>query len=214
MNHTPHLLEMFFCAVQLMCVLPAKSAADALPAQLANVIAIAETMEDGTAIAANNPQQQRKSRNNRFSGCTDSRPSHRSHIRHDRASAVSVEASTNSQQSRFHELAHSDSGSEEDANTNCTSNSYALLHSNHSSSEAPHKPASAETAATDSLDLHSNSSSSGGPEQQGDPISLSHVLGFELTGDSDQDLIRLAELLCTTFPSNIDSLVDLTGGGA
>lgn len=148
-----------------MCVLPAKSAAEALPENLANLIAIAESM-DVSEVTATNSQQQQGSSNDGNSQQKSERPAG--------PAATCFQAL---------ELAVDGLLAGDDAMNNkahVTSDVY------------PPESSISQMFLNPGSEAH-------------------QLLGLELTGDMDTDLLRLAEALSAMFPNDVTPLVDLTG---
>lgn len=165
-----------------MSVLPAKSVADALPENLANLIAIAENMDDDDATSNTSPRHQHDSGNN--DSRTQQQPA---------GSCMSAAHDTKQQRQAGPAIA--------------ATTAFSALAC--ASENLGHDPGTADKEAAGSEGFTSH-------QQTIDPGSCEfhELLGFELTGDRDADLLRLAQELSATFPSDVAPLVDLTGGPA
>jgi hypothetical protein len=215
-----------FCAqhlLQLMCVLPAKSVGDALPAVLANLIVLAENMEEddsssSTARKARLARQQQQQQQQR-------------------GSKAARKAARKQRQAAAAEKLQGLSGLDVLAALGEEGESKLLLVTSEDEEEGA-SSAAAEGLVVAGVDdvvvvvvddvVVTQSQPYAGQEDawgtwgtRHSAAAASHktaaaaeyvaLLGFEMSGDADVDRLRLAEQLAATFPSNLMSLVDLTG---
>lgn len=197
----------FAAALQLMCVLPAKSVADALPVTLANLIVLAESMdeEQGTSSSSRarlNKQQQRSGKAARQAARKARQAAAAEKIQGLTGLGVLAVLGEDEEQQLLGEDEESqqqqtDDSEGEDEESQPAVQSISGLTNSCQNGE---KSSSRQLAGARGAVLQLNGAESG------------QLLSFELTGSADSDMLQLARELCSTFPNNVESLVDLTGG--
>lgn len=172
-----------------MCVLPAKSVLAALPASLAHLIVLAETMEED-----HDQQQQRR---------TSSRQQQQQLRLQQQGGHMSKAARKQARKARKAATAARVEGLQ-------GLDVLAAL-GNEVEPTAAEKGSSSPTAA----DGGNSEDGSEHFEDNSSKAAAAAVGGFShlLSDDAELSMLRLAQELCVTFPNNVEQLVDLTGEG-
>uniref|UniRef100_A0A383WG32 Uncharacterized protein n=1 Tax=Tetradesmus obliquus TaxID=3088 RepID=A0A383WG32_TETOB len=209
--------------LQLMCVLPAKSVGDALPAVLANLIVLAENMDedDGSSSSASKARQRQQQRLGQVQGSKAARKAARR--QRQAAAAAKVQGLSGldvlAALGEDGEVALLGSGDEKDAATAAAAadedgvedEAAAATAWGEGDGEATAAAAAAGAAGQYDTWGAAVSSAAAANGAAAAAAEYSALLGFELSSDADVDELRLAQQLAATFPSNVEPLVDLTG---
>ncbi|KAF8063012.1 ALKBH8 [Scenedesmus sp. PABB004] len=188
--------------LQLMCVLPAKSVGDALPTALANLVVLAESIEEDEAAAGAAARARRAA----LLG-----PGGHAAARRGRAARKAARrARRDAAAARLTGLSGLDVlaalGEEEPA---------ADLGVDSSASDDDEAGASGDGDGPGAASPRGAGAAAAASPRGGGAVAAAgaapRALGFELSGDADLDLMRLAQELAATFPGDVERLVDLTG---
>jgi phage portal protein BeeE len=189
-----------------MCVLPAKSVSDALPAALANVIVLAESIEpEGNTsskaqlkrLKLQQQQQAAHSKHNRKAARKARRAAAAEKVKG--LSGLQVLEALEEEPS----LLESDDHDDDDVNEHDCEGGSLLGTAADSHGSKQWQQQGISTCQTAWVDSEAVDAEAG-----------AFLAGVEFCGDVDQDLMCLAQELCETFPADVEPLVDLTGGQA
>ncbi|WIA19878.1 hypothetical protein OEZ85_005778 [Tetradesmus obliquus] len=211
--------------LQLMCVLPAKSVGDALPAVLANLIVLAENMDEDDGSSSSSASKARQRQQQRLGQVQGSKAARKAARRQRQAAAAAKVQGLSGLDvlaalGEDGEVALLNTGDEKDAATAAAAAAdedgveaaaAAAAAWGEGGGEATAGAAAGAAGQYDTWGAAVSSAAAANGAAAAAAAEYSALLGFELSGDADVDELRLAQQLAATFPSNVEPLVDLTG---
>jgi hypothetical protein len=201
-----------------MCVLPAKSVGDALPPVLANLIVLAENMdEDETSSSSKARSARQRQQQQQQRGQLRGSKAARKAARKQRQAAAAEKIQGLSGLDVLAALGEGDeaellgSGDEADPTAAAAAGWGDDDDNDLQTVGVDDNEGAEQQQKADAWGLVSSTAAAADGAAATAAAEYSLLLGFELSGDAGSDQLQLAEELAATFPSNVESLVDLTG---